>query len=406
LIAGLSLLLLRQRDRGTPSAATPRAAATIPQDASAPRGEATGRTRPPGVAAPAHTAADDGLLEVCGVGRVKLDINDAAVVDAYATALTKTARERWLAAALDSDDIRARAAGLLLRSRGIQGPQPASAVAEDRDALVQLAVGATDPAVYAMALYACGFDHLAVTTGACAQLDPAKWAALDPQNAAPWLLVALRARVAKDPAGEAIAFARAVGANRVDGYGWSLFAFAEPELPGDTTPLERWLLAQQAMGVGAAVGLPYYGEITQHCSRLSIEDDAIHDQCGALAETLVAKANTLLDFGVGVRIGERAGWPAARVAGLLERRDAWLQEGDQLDGSNTQHPWSCQSVRAGNAYLAQRTRLGELGALQAFVEESGESTAELAQKFRDHMERMRLELQRQAASAASAVAPP
>ncbi len=407
LIAVLSSLLYWQRDSRTKVASALRAAAMIPQDPSMRRaGEPGGIVPKPGAAPQPDAAVDAGKVEFCGVGKVKLDTNDAPAVTAFVGAFTKAARERWLTAALDSDDIRARAAGLLLKSRGTLGGEPPSDADQDRDALVQLAAGATDPAVYAMALYACGYDKNAVATAACAQLSPAKWAALDPDNAAPWLLVALRARGAKDPAGEATAFARAVGANRMDGYGWSLFAFAEPELPGDTTPLEHWLLAQQAMAVGAAVGLPYYGEITQRCSRLSIEDDAVRDQCGALAETLVAKANTLLDFGIGVRIGERAGWPAARVAELLERRDAWLQAGAEVEGPLAQNPGSCETVRAGNAYLAQRRRFGERGALQAFVEDSGESPAELAQKFRTHIERLRQELQQQAASAASAAPPP
>jgi hypothetical protein len=53
-------------------------------------------------------------IEVCGVGRVKLEANDLGAAGRYLNALTKNSRLRWLAALRNSDDYRARATGLYL----------------------------------------------------------------------------------------------------------------------------------------------------------------------------------------------------------------------------------------------------------------------------------------------------
>src|ERR1700749_2168519 len=53
-------------------------------------------------------------IEVCGVGKVKLDRDEAAAAGKHLNALTRNSRLRWLAALHNSDDDRARAAGLYL----------------------------------------------------------------------------------------------------------------------------------------------------------------------------------------------------------------------------------------------------------------------------------------------------
>ena len=102
-----------------------------------------------------------GTLEICGRGRVQLDPDDPAAAGRYMEVLTAKARNRCLATLLDSDDTRARAAGLFLLGK-LNASEPVQPMAEQSrdaldalDALVQLALGAGDPFVYAMAAYAC-----------------------------------------------------------------------------------------------------------------------------------------------------------------------------------------------------------------------------------------------------------
>ena len=48
------------------------------------------------------------------------------------------------------------------------------------------------------------------------------------------------------------------------------------------------------------------------------------EQCSAIAAVLIEHGHSMMDLSVGARLGENAGWPAARVAALREERDAMV----------------------------------------------------------------------------------
>jgi hypothetical protein len=347
-------------------------------------------TGKPRAASPATT------LDICGLGKVPLDTSDPSAADRYIDGLTAKARSRWLATLLDSDDIRARAAGLLLQ-RWLTASGPVQPIAEQtRDALVQLAVGAGDPAVYAMAVYACDTYSELSPSGSCQQITLQHWSAIDADNAVPWLLLAGKAHTANDVATEAAAFGHAAGAHRADAYNFSLYSVTESALPGDVTPLERWILGIALIGIESATGSLQYGIASRHCSTAAMQDPELRQQCDALAGLLVSKGTTLLDQSVGTIIGTRAGWPQRRTASLVEEHDALMQVVLQTAPGDSDDMWSCEAVQRGNAYLAQRLRLGELGAVRDTLERSGETVPELAAKHRDFLEAIRRDAQRQA----------
>ena len=104
----------------------------------------------PAAVKPASKGVHSDEIEICGIGKVKLDVDDYAATGKYLDTLTQNSRQRWLAALRDSDDYRARAAGLYLE--GIfdrDSPQKDAEAA--RGELVQLAVGTKDPAIFALA---------------------------------------------------------------------------------------------------------------------------------------------------------------------------------------------------------------------------------------------------------------
>jgi hypothetical protein len=253
---------------------------------------------------------------------------------------------------------------------------------------VQLAIGAGDPAIYAMAVYACNTYSDLAPTGSCAQISLNSWARLDPDNAVSWLLVAGQARAKKDTATETAAFGQAAGAHKVDAYNDSLYTFAESELPGDVTPLERWYLAVELIGIESATASLQYAIASRHCSTEAMQDGTMRQQCNALAELLVDKGTNLLDLAMGARIGARAGWSAARVSRLTDERDALLQAVSQITPSNPDDLWTCDAVRRGNAYMGQWVSLGEVGAARNALEQSGETVPELAQKQRDFIKKL------------------
>jgi hypothetical protein len=382
-VAVLAVLGVWMRPRSQPIAMPWRAASVVPAQPPVvvKRPVATRGSEWPG-------SSDAGKIEVCGFGTVPLDATDSFAAFELVAAKTRQTAERWQSALLNSDDYRERAAGLLLQGKIAHGLTVEPMTEQTRDALAQLAAGAQDPAVYALAVHACGAGLENPATSACTQVSLDAWARLDADNAAPWLKLAWKARVANDSAAEAYAFGQAARAHRHDSYTNSLLAFAEPELPRDATPLERWYLAVQVIGIEAAQP---YGEAAQYCSAEAMHDEGVRQQCAALAELLVARGKDLIDLSIGTRIGERAGWAAPRAAHLRQEMNAMMQAIAQTTPTRNEDLWTCSGVERGNAYASRRMRLGEVAAAREAIEHSGESVAALAEKWNAYSEQIRRE---------------
>jgi len=348
---------------------------------------------------------DDATADICGFGKVPLHAKDPLAAGRYVGERTRNASDRWLRALLNSGDIRARSAGLFLKDKLADDGSGLPIEEQTRDALVQLAVGADDPAIYAMAVYACNTYSDSAPTGSCRQITLNTWAKLDADNAVPWLLLAGQAQAKKDVAAEAAAFSQAARAKKSDAYNFSLYAYSELEMPSDVTPLERWYLSTEVVGIEAATAALHYHVAGKHCSAALMSDDGIRQQCDALAELFVSKGTNLLDLSIGTSLGARAGWSHSHVAGLTEERDALMQAIAQATPSSNDDLWTCDGVHRGNAYMGEWVRLGEIGAAREAVAHSGRSVSELAQKQRDYMDQIRLNAQQHEESSPAEMTP-
>ena len=325
-------------------------------------------------------------IEVCGVGKVKVAAEDLRGGSDYVGNLTKESRLRRLEALRNSDDYRARAAGLFLEN---MFDTDAHDVPNARSELVQLAVGTQDPAVYALAYSKCNNTvGTPASADGCQRLSLDEWTRRDPDNAVPWLLIAAKAGQANDASAEGAAFAHAAAAHRYDPYTSSLMAFADSEKPDDVTPLDQWYFGIAVNGVEAATLGPVMPYL-RYCSGDRVKDPIVHQHCAALAELLAAKGTTLIDLSVAAALGSRLGWAADRVSGLRQRFNAMLGMLEQAMPSDREITWSCATAARGNAYFAERERLGELGAVQELIEQSGESIPELARKHAKYLEDLR-----------------
>jgi hypothetical protein len=323
-------------------------------------------------------------IDVCGVGKIKLDRDDWTASSKYFDALTEKSRMRWLSALRNSDDYRARATGLYLEGMlGHDAPRKDPEAA--RDELVQLAMDTKDAAVYALAYTKCikGVEAFA-SPGACPQLSLDEWTRADSDNAVPWLQLAAKARREGDGAAEAAAFDHAAQAHQYEDYNWSLFSFAQATMPSGVTAADRWYLTIDVIGVEAAMPMPYQ-PLFQYCSRDAMSDAAVRRQCNALAELMVNKAATLLEFSVGKSLGMRVGWPPELVENLTQQLSASMQVIAQMTPSEPEQQWNCDSVARGNAYMAEGGQLGERGLARQAIERSGETVAELSRKYTERM---------------------
>jgi hypothetical protein len=343
-------------------------------------------------ATPLSKASGDGI-EICGVGKVRPDGHDEAAYS-YVAEKVKPALQRWLGALRNSDDYRSRALGLFLSSMPDAQPERQADAQAARDELLAMAVASTDPMVYAIGLRRCAFGT-AESVSACSQLSPKRWAKLDPDNAAPWLLVAERARENKDTSGEAAAFAAAGSAHRNESYMDSLLSFAEPDMPADTTPLESWTMAIRIFGIEAASRAPV-GPVFSYCSKEAMRDQTVAGRCGALAELWASKPGSVLDLMVGARLGERVGWTQQRLRDLKERTAAYLQLLSEPTTFSADGQWTCEAVARGNAMAVKLSIMGEVGAAQDLLEHSQETISELAQRREETIKKMIEQSQRAA----------
>jgi hypothetical protein len=331
---------------------------------------------------PAKKGTD--TVDVCGIGRVAQSENDPGA-NSFVDDLTRPALKRWLVALRNSDDYRARATGIFISAVMDDRHAEQSATREARDELVAMAIGSSDPAVYAIALRECALTT-SDAAGSCVQLSPGGWAKLDQDNAVPWLLVAARARENNDLAAEAAAFTHASRARRSESYNFSMLRYTQPDIPADATPLERWNLAINMFGVEAAFAEPAQPAML-HCSKAALQTRAVAQQCQALAELWTTHPETVMDLMIGKSLGARGGWPLQRVQALTEKANAYMQVASEATPGR-EDQWSCSAVQRGNAYFAKLMGMTEIEVMQEYLEQSGETVPELARKHAEAIEKL------------------
>ena len=276
----------------------------------------------------------------------------------------------------------------------------AARVAEARDTLARMAAATSDPRVYALAFNTCGRAQPA--EGACQLLSPEQWARLDPDNAAPWLFVLAQAGQRRDAAAQNEALFRLSTSARSDQYFFAVPGLVIEHLPTDEAATPAVLtLAAEAIGLAAAQSVSSYQTLLEQCKPSALRDANRRQTCGAAAELLVERSDTLLDFGIGVALGQRVGWSEDRIDRLRGEQSAYVES---LGTSSALGPADgCSGIRRDLATLGRHARLGEVGALREWVAQSGRSPADFIRAEREGRARMAAAAaSAQAASAASA----
>jgi hypothetical protein len=269
--------------------------------------------------------------------------------------------------------------------------------AEARDALVQMATTTRDPQVYALAFNVCGATP---NEASCRLLSAEQWARLEPGNAAPWLFVLARAEQRRDVAAQNEALHRIATSTRSDQHFFAMFDQVLAHTPVDEASTPATLtLAIEVMGVAAAGSLQGYQALNQVCKGAALNDSNRRQTCGAAAELLVTRSDTLLERSIGVRLGEKLGWPADRVDRLRGEFTAYVES--TSEASMVWPPGACLGYARVLEGLKRSARLGEAGALREWVAQSEKKPEEFIRTEREEKARRAA----QAASAAAASAP-
>jgi hypothetical protein len=130
-----------------------------------------------------------------------------------------------------------------------------------------------------------------------------------------------------------------------------------------------------------------------------MQDTNLQQTCDRLARVLTSQGDSLIDYGIGRRLGERAGWPAEAVEAQNARFEAYKRtqtDGDTL-ASNVLTAKGCEALRRGVRLAYAHSRYGERAFAEAELARGGVDDAEILRRYR---------VVRQQAAAASASSAP
>lgn len=383
------------RDAAAPPAATspPQAAARValPNEAADDKSEEVLAAERPRPAARADTPAPLRSRAVCGLEPVAGRASTEAEIQAFIDEQRRLGHARVASALEQRGDAASQSLRALLDVlRGLQAEpldcepgahcsarlQAAVLASYQRapqpvDALLQLAQGSTEPLIMQTALLVCDAQR-AVPKG-CAGLSPRRLTQLDPDNAAAWLELA-----AREPAAADEALYRASLATRWDNYAGRVIVQADEAMPGDLTPLQRYLVVSEAMSTLHAFGYSGAFVASRLCGEAPVRDANRAQVCERLARTLVERGRDMIDVSLGLGIAARL--PALNDA-LISARERHRARTEVLAAqAPMEAAASCEVLRQQLQTVREMQRGGEVAYAQRAVERSGLSVAELARR--------------------------
>ena len=135
-----------------------------------------------------------------------------------------------------------------------------------------------------------------------------------------------------------------------------------PEDLGASRELGLWA---DMFGLWTAQLMPSLAPISRHCEAGRLVDTNRLQQCSAVAEVLVTHGSSWLHTLIGVRIGERVGWPEDRVAGIRKEHDAVASlQGEQ---GALESALGCAGQAALRRHVQDLARVGEVQAGRALL---------------------------------------
>ena len=308
------------------------------------------------------------LMELCGHGKIPFTEDHATSAEKQVELSVTAAYKRWVNDLLNSDNLRARVAGLILgRNDSLTGDTPDMGW---RGNIVQLAVGSNDPVIYGVGVEACSSAYRADPASGCEQLTAERWAQLAPDNAVPWLVIAENARATHNTTAEAMAYQQAANATVYQRYDTGI-SQAAIDLQATSDPVERLLDNTTLFGtLISALGMPPLVGVSHYC--VVPLSDAVKAQCAGIAEMLVGDGADLVTLSIGIKIGNAVGWPRDRIASLQSEKES-LQQTVTLTGTP---PASCERLEQTNAVFEERARRGEVASLRLRMQQAAKKTQE------------------------------
>jgi hypothetical protein len=345
------------------------------------------------------TLSGQKVSEVCGLSKAEakafLASNGAAGVPAANHALVET-----ISKFTRSEDLSEKTLGLylmanlagneIMESERLNYPgckddpscafKPFDAAQQARPAnaqpLINLALSNRDPNVYAAALYACS----RVKVDACKSVSYRRWAELEPDNAAAWLMAASEANTRQDSVERAANLQRAATASSYNTRVPSLSTVLTATPILQQSPLAHSQMNVLLQQIFTNTGSEAMGGLARHCGFSEVMDDSRRQLCDVLANKLAEKDETSIAILIAARIGERVGWNAERVQVLKDEYAVMTRQISQ-DIVSDENRFSCDALTKVNTSVQKTLLMGERARTREYIKKSGKSVTELAKSY-------------------------
>ena len=338
------------------------------------------------------------LIDMCGFGiqpfKGKLDYTDEFIAfskkfSRSANTQASSALESAIAKLLDSDDDMDRATGLYARmvdgsleERTAQEKllQENPECLKERDctlklaaikertiaiaaeSLIKLAMGTSDPNVFAAAYYHCRGHK----SSACSAITAEKWASLDSDNAAVWLAVASDADERKNEIVRDAALLRASQLSKYQRRSLPVeILLGEIEL-ANVDPTVQMAIVANIFGLQASskIGFPFT-TVFKYCKSALTDAPDRKGKCENIASLMQKEDQTFIGQKLAARLGERSGWAKERVKAIIDETDAYIYL--PLGDISIENSFSCESIQAQKLQLIDALELGELEAAKKYM---------------------------------------
>ena len=241
--------------------------------------------------------------------------------------------------------------------------------------LVKLALASRDPNTIAAAIHAC--RHIRI--GACGTISIADWAAIEPDNAAVWLMMA-ETTTPNDTAARADALRRAAAATGYDMRVPSLASVFASDLVKAQTRLVQSEIGDYLASSTVSAAIPPVMGFATYCLRDKTADDARAAVCDTLVNTMAQKDESLVGASMAIAIGAKIGWDETRLQPLRDERV--ILYGRMNDSFSKENLFSCNQLEQRHLKASDYLSKSERMLARELAAKSGKTVAELANDYR------------------------
>jgi len=232
--------------------------------------------------------------------------------------------------------------------------------------LVNLATATRNLDTYAAALYACA----GAKTSACNSITFLRWAEMEPDNAAAWLMAASEAEARKDAVARTALLQRAAAANNYDTRAPSMSAFFTTEAVQALPPLAQSAIATTLLEIDGGIRFKPLSGVGRHCGGAESIDDERRALCDVLSTKLADKDQTLAGLRMATAIGERIGWNNDQLKSL---KDEYAKGMASTQGEMDGTMFTCDVLVKTNQRARRALTIGERAAARELTKRGGES---------------------------------